>query len=868
MSASTVTVAARPPLSDDYRPLPGRYDEMRAPDGALRPHWQYLLEALRALGTEGIERRWREARRMIRDHGVTYNVYGDPRGMSRPWELDPLPLLLRGEEWTELERGLIQRAELLNHILLDLYGPRTVIDKGVLPAALIDGYPGYLLPCHGVELSTPRPLILYAADLTRAPNGCWQVIGDRTQSPSGAGYALENRTVLSRVMPSLFRDSHVHRLAGFFRSLRRALLRLAPRREERARIAVLTPGPSHEAYFEHAYLASYLGYSLVQGADLTVRDGALWLRTLGRLERIDVLLRRVDDGWCDPLELREDSLLGVPGLLAAVRAGNLAVANSLGSGVLEHPGLMAFLPKLCEFLLGEALQLPHPRTWWCGTRADREYVLEHLESLVIKPAGGAGTPRYLFGKALSASECDALRAEIRAEPYRFAAQEEILPATAPVYLDGRFEPRPLVLRAFAVAEEENYAIMPGGLGRVAFERDQPLALHQLGGLGKDIWVLATEPERQDTLRGSSDRAQPAVVRESQVSSRVADNLFWIGRYAERAEGLVRLLRATILKLSERFSFATEEDQPGGNLHALLRALTHQTQTYPGFVGAGAETLLVEPTPEILALVADPNRSGTLPQTVQALVQAAWSVRHRLSIDTWRIVNEIEKRLQSVAKAPPPALDGVLDAIDPLITLLVALAGLAQENMTHNEGWHFLEIGRRLERGINLATLLRVTMGSVLGEPEETLTVEAVLTVTDSVITYRRRYQGGTRIGAVLDLVFQDETNPRSLAYQLVELQRLIDELPRSEGLSGRSLAQKLILRALTDLRLSEIDSLARAVGGDAKREALIELLSSLERQLAALSDALTAQYLQHEEMPHNLIEGRATSHAAARAARP
>jgi len=862
----SVATPAPSRLNDEYLPLPDRFDEMRAADGTLRPHWQYLLDALRALGSEGIDARWREARRMIRDHGVTYNIYGDPRGMSRPWELDPLPLLLRGEEWTELERGLIQRAELLDQILRDLYGPRTLIDKGLLPATLTDGYSGYLLPCHGIEMAGQRPLTLYAADLTRDAAGHWQVIGDRTQSPSGAGYALENRVVLSRVLPSLYRDSHVHRLAGFFRSLRRALLRLAPRREERARIAVLTPGPSNEAYFEHAYLAGYLGYPLVQGADLTVRDGALWLRTLGRLERIDALLRRVDDGWCDPLELREDSLLGVPGLLAAVRTGNLAVANGLGSGVLEHPGLMAFLPRLCEALLGEELQLPHLRTWWCGTRAERNYVLEHLETLVIKPAGG-GAQRHLFGKALSLSELDALRAEIRAEPQRFAAQEEVLPATAPVYLDARLEPRPFVLRVFAVAEEEGYAIMPGGLGRVALARDQPLAVNQLGGLGKDIWVLATEPERQETLLGGVERTKPAVVRESQVSSRVADNLFWIGRYAERAEGLVRLLRATILKLSDRFSFtAANVGENVCNLHALLRALTHQTQTYPGFVGAGAEALLAEPTPEILALASDLNRIGSLPQTLQALVQAAWSVRHRLSADTWRIVNDIEKRLHALTKFPPQALGGVLDAIDPLITLLVAFAGLAQENMTHNEGWHFLEIGRRIERGANLATLLRATMGTVFDELEETLTVEAVLTVTDSTMTYRRRYQGGTRVGAVLDLVFQDETNPRSLAYQMLQLQRLIDELPRTEGTLGRSLAQKLILRLLTESRLTEIDPLVNAAGEGVQRAALTELLRLVEEQLAALSDALTAQYLQHEEMPHNLIEQRTP--VAAREARP
>ncbi|TVQ88473.1 MAG: hypothetical protein EA400_09180 [Chromatiaceae bacterium] len=844
-------------LQDAYLPAPGHFDEMRGTDGALRPHWRYLLDALRKLGPNGIDVRWQEARRLIRDNGVTYNVYGDPRGISRPWELDPLPLLLRGEEWAELERGLIQRAELLNAILLDLYGARSLISKGLLPAELVDGHPDYLLPCHGTTVAAERPLVFYSADLTRDPSGHWRIIGDRTQSPSGAGYALENRVVLSRVIPSLFRDSHVHRLAGFFRSVRRAMIRLAPRHEDHARVALLTPGPSNEAYFEHAYLATYLGYTLVRGGDLSVRDGALWLRTLGRLERIDALLRRVDDSWCDPLELRENSLLGVPGLLQSVRAGNLTVANALGSGVLEHPGLMVFLPRLCEHLLREELQLPHLRTWWCGTRADRDFVIGNLEGLVIKRAGSPAGQRCQFGRKLSSAERERLVAAIRAEPYRYVAQEEVTPSTAPAYIDGIIEPRPFVLRSFMVAEEEGYTVMPGGLSRVALGADTPMVSNQLGGLGKDTWVLATEPERQETLLVASDRAAPAVVKESEVSSRVADNLFWIGRYAERAEGLVRLLRVGIIQLSERNTFA-DTTASDCCLPLLLAALTHQSQTYPGFVGDGSAALLLDPTPELLGLVSDIERIGGLPQTLQALDHAAWSVRERLSADTWRIINDIEHHLQVLTRSPPQALANALDVLDPLITSLVAFSALTNENMTHNEGWHFLEAGRRLERGINTATLLRSTLVTVAPEQGEGMIVEAVLGVTDSLITYRRRYQAGTRVGALLDLVLQDETNPRALAYQIAQLARLIDEMPRDGMTPRRTPAQKLSLRLLADLRLAEIHQLAQAGPDGKRRETLAELLTSIEGDMSDLSDALTAQYFRHEEQPHNLIEHRQT----------
>ncbi|WP_462330804.1 circularly permuted type 2 ATP-grasp protein [Thiohalocapsa halophila] len=850
-------------LEDAYVPAPGTCDEMRAADGGLRPHWQYLIDTLRQLGRGGIETRWREAHRLIRDNGVTYNLHGDPRGMSRPWELDPLPLLLRGEEWAELERGIIQRAELLNAVLLDLYGPRRLIAQGLLPPELVDGYPGYLLPCHGIDVDGERPLVFYGADLTRDMHGHWRVIGDRTQTPSGAGYALENRVVLSRVMPSLFRDSHVHRLAGFFRGLRRAMNRLAPGDAPQARVALMTPGPANAAYFEHAYLANYLGYTLVQGADLSVRDGALWLRTLGRLERIDAVLRRVDDGFCDPLELREDSMLGVPGMVQAVRTGNLTVANALGSGVLEHPGLMAFLPELCRQLLGEDLLLPHLDTWWCGRPQEREYVLANLDTLVIKPAGGrtdggvdgAPGPRVLFGRSLDADARARLVAQIQAEPQRFVAQEEVKPSTAPVYMDGRIEPRPFVLRSFSVAEDDGYAVMPGGLSRVALSKDTPMVSSQLGGLGKDTWVLATEPEREESLLGLQDTQSPAVVRESDVSSRVADNLFWIGRYAERAEGLVRLLRVTAINLTARSSF-TPEEQGIGCLGTLLEALNEQCHgNVPLPTGAEAAALAA-PTPELLSLITDLERVGALPQTLQALGQAAWSVRERLSSDTWRVINDIERHLRRLTGQPPRTLNAALDVLDPLVTSLVAFSALTQENMTHNEGWHFLEAGRRLERGLNLAALLRSTLVTVIPAPEEGLVVEAILGVTDSLITYRRRYQAGTRVGALLDLVVQDEANPRSLAYQILRLSELVEDMPQDPMGPVRTAAQKGMLRLLTELRLAGLDQLAQPDADGRRRGALADFLTAQEAGMAAVSDALTAQYFRHEEHPHHMIEHR------------
>jgi len=849
---STLTQAVPPGLAGDYLPAPGVYDEMRGPDGTTRPHWSHLLGVFQSLGPEGAAQRLREAGRLIRDNGVTFNLLGGGEVSTRPWDLDLIPLLLRSEEWAVIERGLMQRAEVLNHILLDLYGPRKLLRDGLIPIDMIDGFPGYLLPCHGIQVPADRPLVNYAADLTRTAEGCWYVIADRTQNPSGCGYALENRVVLSRVLPSLFRDSHVHRVAGFFRSMRRTLTRLSPSRDGHARVAVLTPGPENEAHFEHAYLANYLGYSLVQGGDLSVRDGALWLRTLGRLEPIHAVFRRVDDDWCDPLELREDSLLGVPGLVESTRKGKVVLANALGSGVLEHPGLAAYLPEICRQVLGEDLLLTTIPTYWCGDPAQLPFVLDNLPALVIRIVNGPRAGKRIMGEDLGSAERAELIEQIRAHPSRYVAKAWIQPSTSPSLIGNRIEPRPTLLRSFLVSEEDGYTVLPGGLGRVSASLELPLVSTQLGGLAKDAWVLATEPELKETPIASADRAQPAVVQESEVSSRVADNLFWIGRYAERAEGLVRLLRVAIFRLQDRIGIwgADDIDVCAGSL---LEALTRQTQTLPGFVGEGAEERLADPTPEMLSLICDPERTGTLPQCLSSLENAAWSVRDRLSGDTWRVVSDVSRHLQALVGQPPTELNSALRVLDPLITSLVAFSALTHENMTHNEGWHFLEAGRRLERGSNLGILLRSTMVPVIPEGEENTLIEAVLGVTDSIITYRRRYQAGTRVGALLDLVFTDETNPRSLAYQLVNLEPLVHAMPRMDLSVGRTQAEKLVLKLLTTIRLCEMDRLLTLDETGTERSGLKALLEEVCNDLAAISNALTARYFAHEEQPHTLL---------------
>ncbi|MES1167117.1 MAG: circularly permuted type 2 ATP-grasp protein, partial [Pseudomonadota bacterium] len=472
------------------------YDEMEERDGSVRPHWQMFVNLLDDLGPSELEHRWNTARQLIHDNGVTYNVYGDPAGMDRPWNLDAIPFVLGATEWSFVEAALTQRARLLDHILADIYGPQTLLHGGLIPPELVFGHKGFLRPLHGVSVPHGRWLHFYAADICRAADGNLCVIDDRTQAPSGAGYTLENRLVVSRAMPDVFRDCRVQRLATFFRTVRESLRSLAPHNKETPRIVLLTPGPFNETYFEHAYLARYLGFTLVEGGDLTVRDNHVYLKTLGGLQQVDVILRRQDDDFCDPLELRGDSSLGIPGLVQAVHSGNVAVANALGTGMLETPALMMFLPRLCKHLLGEDLKMPSVNSYWCGDHQSRKYVLDNLHRLVIKPTFPQGISEPIFGESLSAQGLADLRARIQATPVDFVGEDQVTLSTAPVLVGQRIEPRHIIMRAHLMAttdtknspsngsqngtSSDGYSVMPGGLTRFSASPDSLVVSMQRG----------------------------------------------------------------------------------------------------------------------------------------------------------------------------------------------------------------------------------------------------------------------------------------------------------------------------------------------------------------------------------------------------
>lgn len=820
--------------------------------GALRAHWEPLGRALEELGLDELLRRRREAARLIDDDGVTYNVYGSAPDEPSMWRLDPVPLVVSSAEWATIERGVIQRSELLDLVLADLYGPRDLIRHGVLPPELVFGHAGFIRACDGIRIPGSQQLFTAAFDLARLPDGTWRVLSDRTQAPSGSGYALENRVVVSRVFPSLYRDAQVHRLAPFFRSLRNALRAVAPAGVDDPRIVVLTPGPWSETAFEHAFLASYLGYSLVQGNDLIMRDGHVWMRSLGRLERVDVILRRVDAEFCDPLELRPDSQLGVPGLVEAARRGTVTVVNTLGSGVLENPALAAFLPALAQHLLGQPLHLQSVDTWWCGDERARSHVLANLDVLVVKPIVRDGVhARAYFGDALTAAERDDLRRAIEARPYLWVGQDTVALASTPTLTHHGLEARRSVLRAFTVATRDSYAAMPGGLTRVARSRRDTVVSNQAGATSKDTWVLASEPE---ALTGFwlRDGPRPAALEPAgSMSSRAAENLFWLGRYAERAEDTVRLLRVVHDRRTE-FEHGTN---PAGRacLDTLLVALTHVTSTYPGFVGEGAEGRRRAPADELTALVVDEQRPGTLAHALRHLLDAAHAVRDQLSGDTWTVIAGLDREIRHLRRPvgdPQAVLQGALGRV---MTGLLAFAGLGAESMVRDPGWRLMDAGRRVERAVQLASLLRATVVQERDRPTDSLLLESVLTAAESIITYRRRYRSQANLETVLELVLIDEDNPRSLAYQLRALGDDLAALPTANRHNSLDPAQRLALEAQTLVRIAQPVRLS-APEQDGARPELDAMLARAIELLCLTSDTIVTTHFA-QLLPQRSLAG-------------
>lgn len=807
----------------DYQCLAGELDEVHAVDGQPKPQWGKLLSGLRALGPEALDERMQKARRILRDDGATYNISSTEGNPSNNWELDPVPYIIENNDWKRIESGLKERSDLFNLILRDLYGERRLLHHGALPPEALFSHSGFIRACQGIQLPGEHELIMHGADMTRLHDGSMCILSDRTQAPSGSGYTLENRTVMSRVFPSLYRNSHVHRLADFYQQLGLKLSALSNTDDEPL-IALLTPGNHNETYFEHAYLANYMGFPLVQSGDLVVRNGFVWMKSIDGLKRVDVILRHVDDAFCDPVELRSNSQLGIPGLLEVVRSGRVMIANPLGSGILENPILLKYLPEISRCLLGRELSLSSVKTYWCGDEQDLAYVTTHIRQLIIKPAYRGSEVKSVWGGDLDANQINQLLATLHSKGYQYVAQERLNKAQIPAFSSGGLEPRPALLRGFSVAVGHSYMVLPGGLTRIGRSTQGQSINMQSGSPSKDTWVITDKQERSAAAELA---AQPNLDRMESplfsLPSRVVENLYWMGRYAERAEVSLRFLRVVFMMLNGEEPIGDEARR------ILLHTVTEITATTPGFVDA-PEAMLANPDEELLRIIKDGHRTGSIKSIVNSMLYSADESKELLSTDTLRVINDLRDALEQLDVDLADDLTSAPDeALDPLVTALAALSGLMQESMIRDVGWRFMGLGKRIERAQQTITIIRCLMSPVTTGADKFTLLTALLTSMEVLITYRRRGRERRGIELGLELVMLDDSNPRSLIFQLERLQQHLSELPNVNATGELEEEERALLKAVTQLKLSRMSELL--VANSEQREGMNELLLSIDSTL-------------------------------------
>jgi uncharacterized circularly permuted ATP-grasp superfamily protein/uncharacterized alpha-E superfamily protein len=813
--------ARRDHLLRSYRPLAGVHDELVTPDGTIRPQWEALLDEWTNVTPEEMTRRKAVADRHLADAGVSYRIRAessleDMLSGERSWPMSHMPLPISEPEWRAIEAGVVQRASLLEAVLRDLYGPGRLISEGALPAAAVAGSPDFLRPMRGALGPEGQQLQIYACDLGRGPDGSWWVLGDRTQAPSGVGYALENRLAMARAFPDLYRALNVERLASFFQGFRAGLVSGARRSDPR--ICLLTPGPLSETYFEQAYLARYLGFLLVEGGDLVMRDDRVHVRTIAGLKRADVIWRRIDGDYSDPMELNAASRLGVAGLLHAIRQDNVVVANSPGSGVVESRALMSFLPRLSRKLLGERLLLPNVATWWCGQAEERQQVLDRINDLAIAPAFRSDLIDASESDHLLMSEQDeqtraGIIAAIKTRGMDYVAQEVVKISTMPVLRDdSSLEPRPFALRVYATATPDGWRVMPGGFCRTSDRLDARAVTMREGARSSDVWVLSEKPVAQVTLLPPPDQIQ---IRRlvGNLPSRVADNLFWLGRYLERAEGVLRLTRTLLGRMIDADARLPGQQEAVKRLSGLLVAWG---------AAPGART---PPLRQAFAALHGLDHYGSAAACIREAKRTASVTRERLSVDAWRLIGDLTRRIERSNDDLPTEGEGY-ETADRALRALAAFAGLAEENMNRGDGWRFLEIGRRIERAITTCRFAR-QFGEATASAES---LDVMLDLIDSQITYRSRYLVGLAFHPVIDMVLFDEYNPRSVAFQIARLDAEVAALPKMRDDGLMEAPRRLSLKLASDIATSRTDQVDRS------------FVLAIEQRLMNLSEAVANRY--------------------------
>lgn len=818
------------------------YDEFVDADGNIRPAWRELAECVAERGPDGLDRLRSTVRNLVDDDGITF-VHVDQDALTddavaEPWRLDGLPLLVSTADWDILEAGLVQRSRLLDAVLTDLYGERRSITSGVLPAQLLFAHPAYVRAAHGIEVPGHHQLFLHGCDVSRAADGSFRANADWTQAPSGAGYALAGRRVTAHAAPDLYERVAPRPASPWAQALRLALIDAAPEAAEEPVVVVLSPGTQSETAFDQAYLASVLGFPLVESADLVVRDGTLWMRSLGTLKRVDVVLRRVDAAYVDPLDLRADSRLGVVGLVEVLRRGAVTVVNTLGSGILESPGLLHFLPRLTEMLVGETPLLESPQSYWGGVDVERSHLLAKLSTLLIKPTTGGKT---IVGPTLTVEARELLAARISAHPWRWVGQELPQFSSAPTdYYSGGVAAADVGMRLFTVAQRGGYAPMIGGLGFLPAPGNAAYTLDTVAA--KDVWVRTPDRAKAVPTPAVDLPVMTPSPTRAVSSPRVLSDLFWLGRYAERAEQMARLLTVTRERYHEyRYRQDMEESQC---VPVLLGAIGSITATDTGAGDDDHEAIAVAPS-TLWALTADRRRPGSLAQSVERLGLAARGVRDQMSNDTWMVLAAVERAVvhRGERSAPPESQAAgdayLLTAQSQTLAGMLALSGMAAESMVQDIGWTMMDIGKRIERGLGLTALLRATLTTVRRPGAEQTVTESLLVACESSVIYRRRTLGKVSVAAIADLVLFDEENPRSLVFQLERLRANLKRMPSSSGSSRPERWADEIAATLRRVDPADLET----VGSDGRRTELVDLLDRLHADLRELSNLITAAHL-------------------------
>ena len=818
--------------------LESSFDEMFDAQCNVRPHWNDIINGLESAGIKQLEQKQLEIDWRLEDNGVTYNIYNDPEGNNRRWNLDPIPLVLTSDEWDEISKGLKQRAKLLNLIFKDLYTEQRLIKEGIVPAEIIFAHKSFIPEVFNFENKDYYSMRFYATDISRGPDGKFWVINDRTQSPSGLGYAIENRLTMNSVSNDLYPNVEILKMAKFIEGFKNMLKSLSSTNQDNPLIALLTPGPLNETYFEHSYISSFLDLNLVQGEDLLVKNNQLWLKSLNGLRKVDTLLRRVDSQYCDPLELRNDSQLGVAGLVNVIRKHNLSMINPIGVGILENIGLNPFMKNIAKYLLNEELILPQIATWWCGQKNELDFVLKNIKNLIIKKIDRTDNIEVHFANKLNDEDLKNLIEKIQNNPHYYVGQEIIDFSTTPSFAKGKVEPRNTVIRAFSYLHEDKYHVMPGGLIRVSPTKDSLVVSNQKGGTSKDLWILG----KSDDFSGNNIFKNRSFIdsRLENISTKRAENLFWLGRYLTRAITTARMIRFNIKNMLNLNRYDDNTNSRKTN-KILNIALTHLTMSYPGFLDEKS----IYPVKEIISLIRDKNRIGTLSFTLDMLSNLNASVKNLLAMEAWRIYEKMQKEWNAYSKKEFLTNKDHINELDKLLIYLMAYKELIDESIFKEQGLILYDIGCKIETSQLLISKLRSLLTQKLDKLIEYDVLDSMLNSYESYNSYRAYYKSSLDLENVLDFLIFNTKYPKSLIYIINQLLADLKELPKNIDNSHLSSFEEPVFKVFSMITLTNTQKLLETSEDEYIYKELDEFLSILSNLLTQTSEELTKTYFSH-----------------------